>query len=127
MLERPILRHLLIIALYFIVAVIIVGHNPMMLLENFIGTDTGDTYEMARNIWYFKYAIHNGEPLFYQTMLGYPDGIDGIIFMTLPMQYFPMTLLALFLPLPIAYNFIVLLWFALNAWSMYLACPLFIE
>jgi hypothetical protein len=117
--QKSIIRHLLVVVLYFLIALIIVGHNPMVLLEKFIGTDTGDTYEMARNIWYFSYAIQNGEPLFYQTMLGYPDGIDGIIFIALPLQYFPMTFLALFLPLQIAYNFVVLFWLALNGWSMY--------
>jgi hypothetical protein len=128
MLQRPLIRHLLIIILYFLVALVIVGHNPTVLLEKFIGTDTGDTYEMARNVWYFSYAIRHGEPMYYQTMLGYPDGIDGVIFMTAPLQHFPMWLLALFLPLQIAYNLVVLLWMALNGWSMYwLVCYLLDE
>lgn len=119
MLQKPLFRHLLIILAYFIVALVIVGHNPIVLLDDFIGTDTGDTYEMARNVWHFAYAIRNGEPIYYQTMLGYPDGFEGIIFMTVPLQHFPMWVLSLFMPLQIAYNFVVLLWMALNGWAMY--------
>lgn len=111
-------RHLLIIGLYFIVALIVVGHPPTVLLENFIGSDTGDVYEMARNIWWFKYAIQNSEPLFYQTWLGYPDGINGIIFISVPLQYFPMWALAFAMPIVVAYNLTVLFWMALNGWAM---------
>jgi len=112
-------KHLGFIGLYFIVALLIVGQNPLALINNFIGAETGDTYEMARNAWYFTYALRNGEPLFYQPLLGYPDGIDGSIFLSVPLQYFPIALLALILPLPIAYNFVVLLYMALNGWAMY--------
>lgn len=113
------LRHLLIIVAYFIIALIVVGHLPSTLFENFIGSDTSDTYEMARNIWWFKFAIQNGEPLFYQTWLGYPDGINGIILLSLPLQYFPMWGFAFFMPLHIAYNLTILLWMALNGWAMF--------
>lgn len=112
------LRHILSIALYFTVALIIVGHMPDALFDNFIGSDTGDSYEMARNIWWFKYAIQNGEPLFHQTWLGYPEGINGIIFISVPLQYFPMWAFAFVMPLAVAYNFTVLLWMALNGWAM---------
>jgi len=113
------LRHLLIITLYFAVALLIVGHMPGELFNNFIGSDTGDTYEMARNIWWFKFAIQNGEPLFYQTWLGYPDGINGIIFISVPLQYFPMVAAHFLTSLPHAYNGIVLFWMILNGWSMF--------
>lgn len=111
-------RHLLIFSLYFIIALVIVGHPPTALINNFIGSDTGDVYEMARNIWWFKYAIQHGEPLFYQTWLGYPDGINGIIFISVPLQYFPMWALAFVMPIAVAYNFTVLFWMALNGWAM---------
>ncbi|GAB5490471.1 MAG: hypothetical protein Phog2KO_06860 [Phototrophicaceae bacterium] len=111
-------RHLLIFCLYFIITLVIVGHPPTALINNFIGSDTGDVYEMARNIWWFKYAIQHGEPLFYQTWLGYPDGINGIIFISVPLQYFPMWALAFVMPIAVAYNFTVLFWMALNGWAM---------
>ena len=111
-------RHLLVFSLYILIALVIVGHPPTALLDNFIGNDTGDVYEMARNIWWFKFAIQNGEPLFYQTWLGYPDGINGIIFISVPLQYFPMWALAFIMPINIAYNFTVILWLALNGWAM---------
>lgn len=112
-------HHLPILALYALLALIIIGRNPLMLFTHFIGSDTGDTYEMARNIWWFTYAIRNGEPLYTQTFLGFPDGIDGRVLMTVPLQYFPMWLLAFVLPTQIAYNFVVLLYVALNGWAMY--------
>jgi hypothetical protein len=114
-----ILRHLLIITAYYLLALIIVGHAPNMLLNHFIGTDTGDSYEMARNVWWFGFALRNGEPLFYQTWLAYPNGIDGSVLLSVPLQYFPMWALAMLMPLPVAYNFTVLFWMALNGWAMY--------
>lgn len=112
-------RNSLILAGYLLIALLVIGQNPLRLVDHFIGSDTGDTTEMARNVWYFSYALRNGIPLFDQTLLGYPDGIDGSVLMTVPLQYLPMTLLALFLPLTLAYNLIVILWMGLNGWSMY--------
>lgn len=121
------LRHLLIILGYFVVALVVVGHLPSTLMTHFIGSDTGDNYEMARNVWWFTFAIQNGEPILYQTWLGYPDGINGIILLTLPLQYFPMWGLAFFMPLQVAYNFTVLLWMALNGWSVYFLARYLLE
>jgi len=118
MFKRFVRQQLLIIVLYFFVALLIVGHNPIRLLHNFIGSGTGDTYEMARNVWWFAYALRHGEPLFYQSLLAYPTGFDGTVLITVPLQYFPMWGLALLLPLPVAYNLVVLLWMALNGWAM---------
>ena len=112
-------RHLLIIAGYYVIAMLIVGHSPAALLTRFIGSETSDIYEMARGAWWFKYAIQNGEPLYFQTLLGYPDGIDGSVLMTVPTQYLPITFLSFVLPLHVAYNIIVLLWMAFNGWALY--------
>jgi hypothetical protein len=113
------LRHVLIIVAYFVIALLIVGHVPTILFNHFIGSQTGDSYEMARNVWWFGFALRNGQEIFYQSWLGYPNGIDGAVLMSVPLQYFPMWALAMVLPLPIAYNLVVLLWMALNGWSMY--------
>jgi hypothetical protein len=113
------LKHLLIIAVYYLIAMLIVGHSPTTLLTRFIGSETSDIYEMARGTWWFKYAVQHGEPLYYQTLLGYPDGIDGSVLMTVPTQYLPISLLSFIVPLNVAYNVIVLLWMAVNGWSMY--------
>lgn len=113
------LRHLVIIFAYSLIALIVIGQLPDTLLTHFIGNDIGDNYEMARNIWWFKFAIQNGEPIFYQTWLGYPDGIDGAIFTSVPLQYFPMWGLAFVMPIHIAYNSTIILWMALNGWAMF--------
>ncbi|MEO1162830.1 MAG: hypothetical protein AAFV98_03515 [Chloroflexota bacterium] len=117
--KRPYLNYTLILLGYFALAVLIVGHPPQTLLTHFIGSDTGDTYEMARNVWWFTYALQNGEPVFYQTWLGYPDGINGIVLLSLPLQYFPMWGFAFFMPLQVAYNLTVLLWMTLNGFAMF--------
>lgn len=113
-------RHYAIVwVLFFLAALLVVGRSPMTLTTHFIGTDTGDTYEMARNIWWFTYASANGQLPFEQTLLGYPDGFSGLIFITVPLQYFPMWLLAFVLPLPLAYNLVALLWMSCNGLAMY--------
>lgn len=116
---RSLLWHGLIWLGYFALALVVVGHLPSSLSDHFIGSDTGDSYEMARNVWWFTYALQHDEPLYTQTWLGYPDGIDGSILMAVPLQYFPMWALAFFLPLPIAYNLTLLGYMALNGWSLY--------
>ncbi|MEL6527580.1 MAG: hypothetical protein AAFQ07_17905, partial [Chloroflexota bacterium] len=117
--KRPYLTYTLILLGYFALAVLVVGHPPQTLLTHFIGSDTGDTYEMARNVWWFTYALQNSEPVFYQTWLGYPDGINGIVLLSLPLQYFPMWGFAFFMPLQVAYNLTVLLWMMLNGFAMF--------
>ena len=118
LLSRKVVRHLMIIGGYLLVALVITWPALTTLSTHFIGSETGDSYEMARHIWWFGYALQQGEPLLYQTYLGYPAGISGTVFTTVPLQYLPAALFALLMPLPLAYNLHVLLWMALNGWSM---------
>ncbi len=114
-----ILPHLLMITAYFVIAVIITYPLIANLTNSFAGFVYGDAYEMAHHVWWFKYALQNGEPLFTQTLLGYPNGIDGVTLWANPLQFFPAWIFAFVMPLPAALNLHILLAMALNGWSMW--------
>jgi len=113
------LRHHLYHGLFFLALAILITFPLVLNLGGqILGHHTGDAYEMGHHIWWFKYAIQNGEPLFYQTLLAYPDGIQGISLWSNPTQFFPAWALAFVMPVAAAYNVQVLLTMALNGWAM---------
>ena len=105
-------------ALYFALALIITWPAALDLSGAMIGHHTGDAYEMGHHLWWYGYALKHGEPLFTQTLLGYPDGIGGISLWSNPLQFFPAWAFALALPVALAYNLQVLLTMALNGLTM---------
>ena len=111
--------HLLVFGFYFIVAIILTHPLITQLGTHLIGGSNSDSFEMARHVWWFTYALRNGEPLFQQTLFGYPEGIFGVLLYANPLQFFPMWLLAFVLPLPIAFNLVILLTMAMNGWSLF--------
>lgn len=113
------LRHHLIHLVFFLA--LAVGVTFPLVLNmggQLIGHHTGDAYEMGHHIWWFKYAIQNGEPLFFQTLLAYPDGIQGISLWSNPLQFFPAWAFAFVMPVAAAYNLQILITMALNGWAM---------
>jgi hypothetical protein len=111
--------HIAVYLFYLVIAVLITWPLVTVFSTHFPGFADGDAHEMTRHIWWFKYALQHGQPLIFQPMLGYPDGIQGVILWSDPLQFFPGWLFAFFLPLPAAYNLFVLLTLALNGWSAY--------
>lgn len=111
--------HLLIYALYGLVALLITWPLATQLTTHLAGYPFGDAHEMTRHIWWIKYALQTGQPLIDQPLLGYPAGMSGVILWSNPLQFFPAWLLAFVLPLPAAYNTFVLLTLALNGWAAY--------
>lgn len=109
---------LLIFGLYVLVAIIITWPLVTDLSGQLIGHSTGDAYEMGHHIWWFTYAFKTGEPLFYQTLMAYPDGVQGISLWSNPLQFFPAWLFALVMPVAAAYNITILLTMALNGAAM---------
>lgn len=105
---------------YLLLAVIITFPLITQLGSVLVGFDYGDAHEMAHHIWWFTYSARHDAPPFYQTLLAYPDGIDGITLWANPLQFFPAWLLAFVLPLPAAANITILLTMALNGWAMWL-------
>ena len=117
---RPFVRHMAIMLFFLALAVIITFPLILKLSSVFAGFDYGDAYENAHHIWWFTYALRNGVPLFFQTLLGYPNGITGITLQANLLQYFPAWLFAFVMPLAAAHNLHALLTMALNGWTMYL-------
>ncbi len=111
--------HLAAYGLFLLVALVITWPLVTVMGTQFAGFDFGDAHEMTRQIWWFKYAAQHGQPLIFQPLLAYPDGLQGVILWSDPLQFFPGWLLAFFMPLAAAYNLQALLNLALNGWAAY--------
>ncbi len=114
---RPL--NLAIYGLYLLVAVVMTWPLVTVMSTHFAGYPFGDAHEMTRHIWWIKTALQTGQPLIFQPLLGYPDGMQGVILWSDPLQFFPGWLFAFFMPLPAAYNLFALLTLALNGWAAY--------
>ncbi|MCA9909925.1 MAG: hypothetical protein KC519_14810, partial [Anaerolineae bacterium] len=112
------LREPALFGFYVAVAVLITYPVITVLSTHFAGHPFGDSYEIARHIWWINHALKTGQPLFYQPLLLYPQGIASAYFWGNPLQLFPAWLLAFFLPLPAAFNIQVILTLVLNGWAM---------
>lgn len=109
-----------VIAAYLAVALILTAPIHASLSTRLLGGDTGDAYEMARHIWWFKTALETGADVFEHSLLGYPEGFPAIQLWANPLQFFPAWLFAFMMPLAAAYNASLLLSLTLNGWAMYL-------
>ncbi len=114
------IRHLGVYLLYLLATVFLTWPLAAQLSTHLAGFEYGDSHEMARHIWWYKHALRSGQPVFFQPLLGYPEGIEGgVLLWANPQQFFPAWLLAFMLPLPAAANLSVLLYMALNGWAAY--------
>lgn len=116
---RLALPHLAAYGFYLLAAVIVTWPLAAVFSTHFIGHPFGDSYEYARFVWWFKYALVSGEPLYFQPWLAYPDGLTAWLLWSIPLQSFPAWLFAFVLPLPAAMNLSILLRLALNGWAMF--------
>jgi hypothetical protein len=119
MLKKLPRAHLAAFAFYLLVAVLITWPLLTVFSTHLIEYPDGDAHEMARHIWWMKHALQTGQPVFFQPLLGYPDGMEGVILWSDPLQFFPGWLFAFVMPLPAAYNLFVLLTLALDGWAMF--------
>lgn len=103
---------------YLLLALLITWPAVLSPVSTVMGSTVGDNFEMMRNTWWFRFALLNGQPFYYQTYLGYPQGFSSIALAANQLQYFPAWALALFLPLPLTYNLMVWLTMALNGLAM---------
>ncbi|MCS7072180.1 MAG: hypothetical protein NZM00_11785, partial [Anaerolinea sp.] len=117
---RLLTRHLTIITLYALIVVAVTWPLATDLSGSLIGFIHGDAHENAHHVWWFKHALQTGQPLFFQPLLGYPNGIEGVTLWANPLQFFPAWLLAFILPLPLASNLVILGMMIANGWAMYL-------
>ena len=120
MFRRISIHHLVALLFYILAAAYLIAPVLDSLTTHFVGGNTSDVYEMARHVWWYTHALHEGENVFFQSLLAYPDGFAAVLLWANPLQFFPMWLFALFMPLALAYNLGILVALTLNGWSMYL-------
>jgi hypothetical protein len=114
------LRFMLVYLFYLAIAIVITWPLVTVLSTEFAGLPDSDAYEMGRHIWWYNHALRTGQPVFFQPLLGYPDGIEGgVLLWSDPLQFFPAWLFAFFMSVPAAFNLSALLTMALNGWAMY--------
>ncbi|MEM6281358.1 MAG: hypothetical protein AAF787_04120, partial [Chloroflexota bacterium] len=104
---------------YLLLAVAMTYPLVTQMNSAFIGAPESDAYEYARHIWWYGFAVSNSEPVFEHTYLAHPDGLPALWLWAIPLQSFPAVILDVFLPLPVAYNLMVLLRLALNGWAVF--------
>lgn len=119
-LARPVVRQSLVFAFFLALAWLITFPAILTPMTRVMGGTTGDNFEMLRNIWWYKFALQHGQPLYYQTYLGYPEGFSSLILAANQLQYLPAYLFAFIMPLTLAYNLTVWLTMALNGWAMWI-------
>jgi hypothetical protein len=119
--KRPLLLYIVVYLLYLAIAIVITYPLVAQFSTHFAGDlpGPGDIYEYVRHIWWFKYALQTGQPLFFHPLFAYPDGIPGAHLWANLLQSFPASLYAFFMPLPAAFNLMILLRLALNGWAMW--------
>ncbi len=113
-------RHTLALCGYLLVALYLISSVLSSFSTRFVGGGTGDVYEMARHVWWYKTALESGDDVFYQSLLAYPDGFPSVVLWANPLQFFPMWLFAFVMPLAMAYNLGILITLTLNGWAMYI-------
>ena len=113
-------RQLAPILTLVLVALYLTGPALSTFSTRYLGAEAGDAYKMARQIWWFKTALQQGEDIFGQSLLGHPEGYTLFRLWSNPLQFFPMWLFAFFMPLTAAYNLGLVLSLALNGISMLL-------
>ena len=120
MLRRLTRESWLAIFCYLLVALYLTAPIYGELTSRFLGGDSGDVYEMARHVWWYKTALQSGEDILEHSLLGFPEGFPAIRLWANPLQFFPMWLFAFVMPLAAAYNIGVLLTLVLNGLAMFI-------
>lgn len=120
MIRRDPYRLLLPILVFLLVALYLTAPALESFSSRYLGQESGDAYKMARHIWWYKTALQKGEDFVGQSLLGHPEGYTLFRLWANPLQFFPMWLFALFLPLAAAYNLGLVLTLVFNGLSMML-------
>lgn len=116
---RPILLHAGIGAFFLLPALIITWPLITVFTTRYAGHPFSDSYELARHIWWLAHALQTGQPLFEQPLLAWPDGLNGALLWSYPLQSFPAWLFSYAMPLPAAFNLSLVIRLALNGWSAF--------
>lgn len=105
---------------YLLVAVYLTSSVIGSFSTRFLGGESGDVYEMARHIWWYKTVAQNGMDILAQSLLGHPEGFAAIQLWANPLQFFPYWLFAYAMPLASAYNLGIILTLCMNGLSLLL-------
>ena len=108
-----------VFGLYLLVAVLITWPLIAQFSSVFAGFVYGDAYETAHHVWWFTEALRSGQSPFFQSLLAWPNGLEGVTQWADPLHFFPAWLFAFALPLPAAINLQTLLSLALNGLAMW--------
>ena len=120
MLRRLDYRLVLPALAYLLVAVYLASPVAGSFSTRFLGGESGDVYEMARHMWWYKTVAQSGEDILAQSMLGHPEGFAAIQLWAYPLQFFPYWLFAYVMPLAAAYNLGIIVVFVMNGLSLFL-------
>ncbi len=111
-------RAIIVFMVYLVCAGIVTFPLIRDVNTQIIGHPFGDSSEYLRQSWWIKHALQTGQPIFDQPLLLYPDGLNGALLWSIPLQSFPVWLLAFIMPLGAAFNVTALLFLALNGTAM---------
>jgi hypothetical protein len=110
--------NLSLIAFYAALAILITWPLATQMTSRLLGESLGDTYEYIRHVWWYTHAIQTWQPLFEQPLLAYPEGLTSWYLWGTPLRTFPAWLFAFVMPLPAAFNLMILVRLTFNGWSM---------
>ncbi|MFN8377794.1 MAG: hypothetical protein U0452_03910 [Anaerolineae bacterium] len=108
-----------VFGLYLLIAVVVTWPLITQMSSAFAGFVYGDAYETAHHVWWFTEAFRTGQSPFFQPLLAWSTGLEGVTLWADPLHFFPAWLFALVLPLPAAINLQTLLTLALNGLAMW--------
>ncbi len=117
--KRSLLAPLAVFGAYLLIAVVVTWPLVANFSTAFAGFVYGDAYETAHHVWWFTEALRTGQSPFYQSLLAYPAGLEGVTLWADQLHFFPAWLFAFVLPLPAAVNLQTLLTLALNGLAMW--------
>ncbi len=118
--KQSLSRLLLPVLIFLLVALYLTSPVLNSFSSSYLGHESGDAYKMARQVWWYKTALQNGEDILGQSLLGHPEGYTLFRLWANPLQFFPMWLFAFFMPLAAAYNLGIVLTLVLNGLAMLL-------
>ena len=117
--KRHSFHKFLLVLFYFALAIGVTYPLVRVMSTHLFGDFLTDSYQTARHVWWIGHALENGESIFQQSTLGYPEGLQGAWLWANPLEYFPAWLFALVMPLNTALNLMLLLQLTLNGLSAY--------
>ncbi len=86
------------------------------------GAGYGDSFELLRQAWGWREALHTGSDPYFQALFAYPDGFYAPVQWAQPLVLWPLAALALIFPPVVAFNLATLGLLALSGWAAYRLC-----